>query len=346
MTLEEKIRNTLQQISVSGLDRGLLDLLDGITVAGQQVRLRMKFAPAYASKSQMREWVESTLKTISEIDSVEIEFVQAPPRQASPSQTAMPHAPAGRVHLPQIKNLIAVFSGKGGVGKSTVSTNLAAALGQLGQRVGLFDADVHGPNIPTLMGVHEQPGAIDGKLVPFERHRVKTMSIGLLVSGDEPLIWRGPMITKAINELLEMTDWGELDFLILDLPPGTGDAHLGLAQDVMLTGSIAVTTPQEVALADVRRGIAAFRRLAVPLSGIVENMSYYLCPGCGRKEYIFGRGGGEAEAKKQNIPLLGQIPIDPQIREQGDAGVPIVVRAPNCEASQEFFKIAQRVIDR
>lgn len=345
MTLEEKIRDTLHQVSVSGLDRGLLDLLDSVTITGRQVRLLMKFAPAYASKSQMREWVESKLKSFSEIDAVEIEFVQAPPRQTSPTQTAMPHASTGRVHLPPIKNLIAVFSGKGGVGKSTVSTNLAAALGQIGQRVGLFDADVHGPNIPTLMGVHEQPGAVDGKLVPFERHRVKTMSIGFLVSGDEPLIWRGPMITKAINELLEMTDWGELDFLILDLPPGTGDAQLGLAQDVMLTGSIAVTTPQEVALADVRRGIAAFKRLAVPITGIIENMSYYVCPGCERKEYIFGRGGGEAEAKKQNIPLLGQIPIDPQIREQGDAGVPIVVRTPDSEAAKEFFKIAQRLID-
>jgi ATP-binding protein involved in chromosome partitioning len=344
MTLDEKIRQALQQIKVSGLDRGLLDLVEGADISGSTVRLRMRFMPAYASKSQMREWAESKLKAIPEIEAVEVEFVQAASRQAQSAQATMPHAPTARVPLPRIKNLIAVFSGKGGVGKSTVSTNLAAALGALGQRVGLFDADVHGPNIPTLMGVHEKPEVMDGKMIPFERHRVKTMSIGLLVESDEPLIWRGPMITKAINELLEMTDWGELDFLILDLPPGTGDAQLGLAQDVMLTGSIAVTTPQEVALADVRRGISAFKRLQVPIIGLIENMSYYICPSCGRKEYIFGRGGGEAEAKKQNIPLLGQIPLDPQVREQGDAGVPIIVRFPGSAAAKEFLRIAEKLI--
>jgi ATP-binding protein involved in chromosome partitioning len=295
----------------------------------------------------MRDWAERQLKTIPEIDSVEVEFVQAATRLAqAPTPTATPHAQSTRVSLPQIKNLIAVFSGKGGVGKSTVATNLAAALGQLGQRVGLFDADVHGPTIPTLMGVREKPEVMDGKMVPFERHRVKFMSIGFLVDSEEPLIWRGPMITKAINELLEMTDWGDLDFLIIDLPPGTGDAQLGLAQDVMLTGSIAVTTPQEVALADVRRGISAFKRLQVPILGLIENMAYYLCPGCGRKEYIFGRGGGKTEAKKQHMSLLGQIPIDPQLREGGDAGVPILIVAPQSEAAKEFLKIAQQLVAR
>ncbi len=344
MTLEEQIRQALQQVTVSGLDRGLLDLVESATLAGGKAILKMRFVPAYASKSQMREWAESKLKTISGIDSVEVEFVQAAARPAQTAQATMPHAQSTRVNLPQIKNLIAIFSGKGGVGKSTVATNLAVALGQLGQRVGLFDADVHGPTIPTLMGVREKPDVMDGKMIPFERHRTKFMSIGFLVESEEPLIWRGPMITKAINELLEMTEWGELDFLIIDLPPGTGDAQLGLAQDVMLTGAIAVTTPQEVALADVRRGISAFKRLQVPILGLIENMSYYACPGCGRKEYIFGRGGGETEAKKQNIALLGHIPIDPQLRERGDAGVPIIIAAPQSEATKEFLKIAQTLI--
>jgi ATP-binding protein involved in chromosome partitioning len=340
MTLEEKIHHALEQANASERDEGMLALVERITVHGRTAHLRVKFAPSFASKSQVREWATVKLKALPEIEGVEIEFVPAPSRPGQPTQpAAMPSM--GRIQLPNIQKIVAVFSGKGGVGKSTVSTNLAAALGHLGQRVGLFDADVHGPNIPTLMGIHGQPELQNGKMLPPERHRVKTMSIGFLVSGDEPLIWRGPMITKAINELLEMTDWGELDFLIMDLPPGTGDAQLGLAQDVLFTGSIAVTTPQEVALSDVRRGIAAFRRLAVPLWGIIENMSYYVCPGCGRKEYLFGRGGGEAEATKQRIPLLGQIPIDPQVREHGDAGVPIVVRAPGSDAAKAFIQIAQ-----
>jgi ATP-binding protein involved in chromosome partitioning len=231
------------------------------------------------------------LKALPEIEAVHVEFAQTPrqaPRVARPPQ---------KLHFPQIAHIVAIFSGKGGVGKSTVSVNLAVALERLGERVGLFDADVHGPNIPTLLGLAEPPAVPRRKTHPHLKYGVHAMSIGLLVGGGDPLIWRGPMISKAINELLESTAWPELDYLIVDMPPGTGDAQLGLAQDVELSGAIAVTTPQEVALSDVRRGIGAFQKLNVPIIGIIENMAYYLCPQCGHKEYIFGQGAAKKKPR-------------------------------------------------
>lgn len=336
MTLSERAREALRQIEIPRAHRSLNDLVEDLSLDGETARVRLKLLPAYVSKSQLKSWAEQALKTIPEIKTVHIEFVQRP-------QPRVPH-PTQKVHLPQIAHIVAIFSGKGGVGKSTVSVNLAVALAQQGARVGLFDADVHGPNIPTLLGLREPPTVQAGKLVPIFKHGVHAISIGLLVGGGDPLIWRGPMISKAINELLESTAWPELEYLIVDMPPGTGDAQLGLAQDVELTGAIAVTTPQEVALSDVRRGIGAFQRLNVPIIGLIENMAYYLCPKCGHKEYIFGQGGGAAEAQQQHIPLLGQIPLDPKLREGGDAGVPIVLADPSSPAAQEFAKIADALI--
>ncbi len=246
------------------------------------------------------------------------------------------------IELPQVGCVIAVFSGKGGVGKSTVSANLAVALTQLGEQVGLFDADLHGPSIPKLMGVSERPRLDGGKMQPQVRHGVKTMSVGLLVEADEPLIWRGPMISKGINELLDTTQWGALDFLVLDLPPGTGDAQLGLAQDVRLDGSIAVTTPQAVALDDVRRGVAAFRKLEVPVWGIVENMAYFVCPGCGEETEVFGAQHALDEA----VPVLARLPLDPMVCRGGDDGVPIVSAQPQHPASLAFKRLAAQVIEQ
>ncbi|MCX8102873.1 MAG: Mrp/NBP35 family ATP-binding protein [Candidatus Bipolaricaulota bacterium] len=338
MTLSERVREALRQIEIPHAHRSLSDLVDDLAVDERSVRVRLKFLPAYASKSQLKSWAEQALKAIPEIETVHVEFAQTPrpqPRAPRPMQ---------KLHFPQIAHILAIFSGKGGVGKSTVSVNLAVALAQQGARVGLFDADVHGPNIPTLMGLREPPTVTAGKLVPIFKYGVHAISIGLLVGGGDPLIWRGPMISKAINELLESTAWPELDYLIMDMPPGTGDAHLGLAQDVTLSGTIAVTTPQEVALSDVRRGIGAFQKLDVPIIGIIENMAYYICPKCGHREYIFGQGGGAAEAQRQNIPFLGQIPLDPKLREGGDAGVPILIADPSSPAAQEFTKIADKLI--
>lgn len=332
MTLSERAREALQKIEIPHAHRSLSDLVEDLSIDGRAARVRLKLLPAYASKSQLKAWAEAALKTLPEIETVSVEFARAP-------QPRVPH-PTRKLHFPQIAHIVAVFSGKGGVGKSTVSVNLAVALAQQGGRVGLFDADVHGPNIPTLLGLREPPAVTGGKLIPIFKYGVHAISIGLLVGGEDPLIWRGPMISKAINELLESTAWPELEYLILDLPPGTGDAQLGLAQDVTLSGAIAVTTPQEVALADVRRGIGAFQKLGVPIIGIIENMAYYICPQCGHREYIFGQGGGAAEARKQHIPLLGQIPLDPRLREGGDAGVPIVISEPSSPAAEEFTKIA------
>lgn len=338
MTVSERAREALRQIEIPHARRSLSDLVEDLTIDGRAARLRLKFLPAYASKSQLKAWVEQALKAIPEIESVEIEFVQTPRPQ--PRAPRIPQ----KLRFPHIAHILAIFSGKGGVGKSTVSVNLAVALAQAGARVGLFDADVHGPNIPILMGLREPPAVQDGKLVPPCKYGVHTISIGLLVGGGDALIWRGPMISKAINELLESTAWPELDYLIVDMPPGTGDAQLGLAQDVELTGAIAVTTPQEVALSDVRRGMSAFAKLNVPIIGIIENMAYYICPKCGHREYIFGQGGGHAEAQRQHIPFLGEIPLDPKLREGGDAGVPIVIADPAAPAAQEFAKIADRLL--
>lgn len=335
MTVNERAHEALHKIEIPRAHRSLNDLVEDLSIDGSIARVRLKLLPAYASKSQLKSWAEQALKTLPEIETVHVEFAQTPR-----AQPRVPH-PTKKLHLPQIAHIIAVFSGKGGVGKSTVSVNLAVALAQQGARVGLFDADVHGPNIPNLMGLREQPTVKDGKLVPIFKYGVHMMSIGLLVSGGDPLIWRGPMISKAINELLESTAWPELDYLIADMPPGTGDAQLGLAQDVTLSGAIAVTTPQEVALSDVRRGIGAFAKLNVPIIGLIENMSYYVCPQCGHREHIFGQGGGATEAQRQNIPLLGQIPLAPKLREYGDAGVPIVIAEPSSPTAQEFTRIAE-----
>jgi ATP-binding protein involved in chromosome partitioning len=337
MTLSERARAALQTIEIPHAHRSLGDLIENLSIDGKTAQVRVRLLPAYVSKSQLKAWVEQALKTLPEIETVHVEFAQTPrlaPRAVHPTQ---------KLRFPQIAHIVAVFSGKGGVGKSTISVNLAVALAQRGAHVGLFDADVHGPNIPTLLGLREPPAVQAGKLIPIFKYGVHAMSIGLLVGGGDPLIWRGPMISKAINELLESTAWPELDYLIVDMPPGTGDAQLGLAQDVELAGAIAVTTPQEVALSDVRRGIGAFQKLNVPIIGLIENMAYYLCPQCGHRDYIFGQGGGEQEAQRQKILLLGQIPLDPKLRELGDAGVPIVLAQPDSPAAQAFEKIAEEI---
>lgn len=338
MTVSERAREALRQIEIPRAQRSLGDLVEDLAIDGKAARVRLKLLPAYVSKSQLKAWAEQALRALPEIETVQVEFA-SPPRP----QARIAHQ-THKLHFSQIARIVAIFSGKGGVGKSTVSVNLAVALAQRGARVGLFDADVHGPNIPILMGLREPPTVRDGKLVPLCQYGVHAISIGLLVGSGDALIWRGPMISKAINELLESTAWPELDYLIVDMPPGTGDAQLGLAQDVELTGAIAVTTPQEVALSDVRRGMSAFAKLDVPIIGIIENMAYYICPKCGHKEYIFGQGGGATEAQHQHIPLLGQIPLDPKLREGGDAGVPIVISDPTAPAAQEFIKIADRLI--
>jgi len=242
-----------------------------------------------------------------------------------------------------VKNAIAVASGKGGVGKSTIASNLALALAQTGAAVGLLDADVYGPNIPLMMGVHQRPQVDNGRIVPPVGYGVKLMSMGFLVEGDTPLIWRGPMIHSALRQFLSDVDWGDLDYMVVDLPPGTGDASLSLAQSLSLTGVIIVTTPQDVALADVVKGIAMFKQLEVPILGVVENMSYFVCGHCGQRTDIFSHGGGQAVAGRMGVPFLGEVPLDPVVRAGGDTGQPVVVAEPSSPAAAAIREIAFKI---
>jgi ATP-binding protein involved in chromosome partitioning len=246
--------------------------------------------------------------------------------------------------IPGVKHVIAISSGKGGVGKSTVAVNLAVVMGLTGAKVGLLDADIYGPNIPMMMGVTKPPEQKDGKIDPAESHGVKLISMGFFVPENTAVVWRGPMVHTAIQQLFRDVLWGELDYLLIDLPPGTGDAQLTLTQLVPLTGAVTVTTPQEVALHDVRKGMTMFQKVNVPLLGIVENMSYFVCGHCGERTEIFSYGGGERAAAKLGVPFLGRIPIDPAIRNGGDSGIPIVIADPTSPQSSAFREIAQKII--
>ncbi|MCU0785749.1 MAG: Mrp/NBP35 family ATP-binding protein [Verrucomicrobia bacterium] len=250
---------------------------------------------------------------------------------------------ANQNRVPGIKRIVAVASGKGGVGKSTVAVNLACGLNRLGARVGLLDCDIYGPSIPLMMGIHQRPTLNDDeKMIPPINHGVKLMSIGFLLDGDQPVIWRGPMIQRTIQQFITVTDWGELDYLLVDLPPGTGDAQLTLCQTVPLDGGVIVTTPQEASLGVVRKGIAMFEKVNVPILGIVENMSYFTAPDGTRVE-IFGNGGGRREAERQNTTFLGEVPIFTEIREGGDRGVPVVVSAPKSKPGLAFLAVAENL---
>jgi ATP-binding protein involved in chromosome partitioning len=248
------------------------------------------------------------------------------------------------VNYPNLGTVIAISSGKGGVGKSTVAVNLAVSLASMGARVGLMDADIYGPNIPRMMGVNKPLEVdADAKIVPLEAHGIKLVSIGFLIERDQPAIWRGPIIMKVITQFLRDVNWGQLDFLLVDMPPGTGDAQLSLVQATRVTGAVIVTTPQDVAAGDALRGAKMFQRVDVPVIGVIENMSWFKCPHCGKPVNIFGAGGGEKLAAELAVPLLGQIPLYPQVLKGGDAGLPIVLGEPESEAAQSLTKTAGRI---
>lgn len=257
----------------------------------------------------------------------------------------VPHrVQSGQAPLPGIKNVIAVASGKGGVGKSTVAVNLALALAQEGARVGILDADIYGPSIPRMLGVSGQPKTPDGKTIePMESFGLQLMSIGFLVEEDTPMIWRGPMATSALQQLLHQTRWQDLDYLIVDMPPGTGDIHLTLVQQTPVAGAVIITTPQPIALLDAAKGLKMFEKVKVPVLGIIENMSVYLCPNCGHEEAIFGQGGGEQLAQKYNVPLLGGLPLDTRVRQHADSGQPIVATDPDSQLAQGYRAIARKM---
>ncbi len=245
--------------------------------------------------------------------------------------------------LPDVKHIVAISSGKGGVGKSTVAANLAVAMAASGAKVGLIDADIYGPNIPMMLGVRKPPEQKDGKLLPAESYGVKLISMGFFVPEEKAIVWRGPMVHTAIQQFFRDVIWDGLDYLLIDLPPGTGDAQLSISQLVTLAGVITVTTPQEVALHDVRKGMMMFKGVNVPLLGVIENMSYYICRHCGEREEIFSHGGGQRAAEKLGVPFLGAIPIDPAIRAGGDEGMPIVIADPDSPQTKAFKDIASKI---
>jgi ATP-binding protein involved in chromosome partitioning len=256
------------------------------------------------------------------------------------------HGAGAKTPVEGIKNIVAVSSGKGGVGKTTVAVNLAAALAARGLKVGLLDTDVYGPNVPLMVGVDEQPRVDGQKILPIEAHGLKVMSMGFLSPGDRPVVWRGPMLHGVVRQFLSDVVWGELDYLIVDMPPGTGDVQLSLAQLVPVQGAVVVTTPQEVAAADVRKAINMFEQVGVPLVGVVENMSYFVCDGCEARHEIFGHGAGDALVAQFKTELLGRIPIASRVRESGDAGTPIVLADPGSEAGLAFAAVADAVARR
>ena len=257
----------------------------------------------------------------------------------TPNQPGMPP----RMPIPGVKNLIAVGSGKGGVGKTTVSVNLAVALASLGYKAGLMDADVYGPNVPLMMGINRTPMAHGERIQPLEQHGVRLMSMGFLNPGDKPLVWRGPMLHSVIQQFLRGVDWGELDYLIIDLPPGTGDVALSLIQSAPLTGAIVVTTPSDVSLEDARKAIHMFHQVKVPILGIVENMSYLDCPHCNERIDVFSSGGGRRTAEQMQVAFLGELPLDPKVRMGGDSGRPIALRPPEGES---FLELARNTLGR
>ena len=257
-----------------------------------------------------------------------------------------PHPPeAPKQPIEGVENLITVGSGKGGVGKTTVSVNLSIALAALGYKVGLLDADVYGPNVPLMMGVRDTPYTVEGRIQPIEQHGVKLMSMGFLNPGDKPLIWRGPMLHSVMQQFLRQVDWGGLDYLLVDLPPGTGDVQLSLIQTAPITGAIVVTTPSEVSLEDGRKAVLMFRQVKVDLLGMVENMSYLIVPGTGQRVDVFGEGGGKRTAEAMEVPFLGELPMDPQVRIGGDTGRPVALLGERDDQAKPFFEMARRLVD-
>ena len=316
-------------------------------------------AASVKSWESVRERAEAAVRAVPGVKSVMIALTAeragggagaAPPRRPqTPPQTARlgagaaPHAPIG---IPGVRSIIAVASGKGGVGKSTTAVNLALGLRDLGLKVGILDADIYGPSMPKLLAIREKPETIGGnRLKPIVRYGMQVMSIGFLIEEETPMIWRGPMVMSALTQMLREVEWGTLDVMVVDMPPGTGDAQLTMAQQVPLKGAVIVSTPQDLALIDARRGIAMFRRVNVPILGIVENMSTFICPKCGERTDIFGHGGARHEAERLGVPLLGEVPLDIAIRENSDAGKPVVATIPDGPHAKAYRDIAARVRD-
>lgn len=349
MITEDSVKEALRSVKYPGFSRDVISfgLVKQMAVNGGAVNVRLEVtSPKPELAQQLKSDCERAIRAIPGVTHVLVE-VKAPPGQAQAAGGPSASSPwTGQNRMPGVNRVVAVASGKGGVGKSTLSVNLACALQYLGAKVGLLDCDIYGPSIPLMMGVHRKPTiSPEEKLVPPENYGIKLMSMGFLLEGDTPVIWRGPMIMKTIQQFITEVDWGTLDYLLVDLPPGTGDAQLSLCQTVPLDGGVIVTTPQEASLGVVRKGIAMFQKVNVPILGLVENMSYYTTP-AGERVEIFGHGGGKAEAERQEIPFLGEVPIFTQIREGGDRGVPIAISDPESAPGQAFIQVGEALRKR
>ncbi len=357
MSIQEKsVLDKLSSIAYPGYSRDIVSfgIVRSVKCDGGTVTIQLDLRTGDRSVlGSLRESVQAAVAALEGVDSVEVRVggAQDGLRMAQ-ADSATGTAQATGLEddlLPGVRNVIAVASGKGGVGKSTVAVNLAIALARAGATVGLLDADIYGPSIPIMLGLIDSKPSVDGgaqKLLPFERYGIRFMSLGFMVDRNSPVIWRGPMVMKALEQLMRDVAWGDLDVLVVDMPPGTGDAQLTLSQKVSLAGAVIVTTPQDVALADAVKGVAMFQKVEVPILGIVENMSFFCCPGCGTRSEIFGHGGGEAAAKRLEVPFLGEIPLDGAIRDSGDAGRPITVAAPDSDNSRVFDAIASEILNK
>ncbi|HXI12094.1 MAG TPA: Mrp/NBP35 family ATP-binding protein [Thermoanaerobaculia bacterium] len=343
MATEEQVREALKGVKFPGLSRDIVafGFVHELKVQGDDVSFVLRFQtdnPAVGN--QIAAEAEAAIRRLADVANVRISL------EVTPKSAISPSSGSGSI-LSDVTYKIAVASGKGGVGKSTVSTNLALAFRALGNSVGLLDADIYGPSQQMMLGIQGRPQVdeSDEKIIPMERHGIKTMSLGLITDPDTPVIWRGPMVMKALDQFLTDVKWGVLDYMVLDLPPGTGDAQLTITQKVPLTGAVIVTTPQDVALIDARKGLAMFRKVSVPVLGIIENMSYFICRHCGEREEIFGHGGGRKTAEMLGVPFLGEVPIDPQVVVGGDTGEPIISLNSQSAAAIAFTQIAKRIAD-
>lgn len=333
---EASVRAALSQISAPHLDQDLVSAgwVQAVGVDGDRVAVNLRLGlPADGFKAELAAQVEQAL----------VASGVAAAATCNVTWKVLSHAVQGELSPHAgIRNIIAVASGKGGVGKSTTAVNLALALAADGARVGILDADIYGPSMPRMLGVSGQPTVADKRIIPHQAHGVKVMSMGFLVEEESAMIWRGPMVTSALKQQLSDTDWGELDYLVIDLPPGTGDIQLTLVQSIPVAGAVIVTTPQDIALLDARRALQMFRKLKVPVLGVVENMSTHICSQCGFEEPIFGEGGGERMAEDFEIPLLGRLPLDIDIRLALDEGRPTVAAAPDSEIAASYRAFARR----
>jgi len=340
------VKAALKKITHPKLGKSIVDLglVEALKVEGGKVSFVLEVAAADKDIAPVIE--KKCRDVLGAIDGVEqINIIVTAERTPPDLDQAKKSAPPGqeKVPVPGVGAVIAVASGKGGVGKSTVAVNLALALGHLGLKVGLLDADIYGPSVPKLLALKDRPSMKDERIIPLEKYGLKVISMGLMVDEEAPLIWRGPMVGSAVKQFLYDVDWRGLDVLVVDMPPGTGDAQLTLAQKVPLAGAIIVSTPQDLALIDARKGLEMFRTINVPILGLIENMSTFICPSCGEETHIFGHGGAKDTAEKLNVPFLGEIPLNITLRETSDAGKPLLVSKPNSPEAKAFLKIAEKL---